>query len=130
MWVEFNNNPMNRTNVGDCAVRAISKALDVDWERAYLLLCVNGMAMANIMNANEVIGSVLRQNGFYRDVIDNECPDCYSVADFAEDNPKGTYVLGTGTHVVAVIDGNIYDAWDSSNEIPLYVFYKQEEEKK
>jgi hypothetical protein len=25
--------------------------------------------------------------------------------------------VGTGTHVVAVIDGDYYDAWDSGNEV-------------
>lgn len=36
-WIEFNNNPVGR-RVGDCAVRAISKALDTDWESAYISL--------------------------------------------------------------------------------------------
>jgi len=31
----YNPNPMSR-NVGDCSVRAISKALDTDWETAYI----------------------------------------------------------------------------------------------
>lgn len=34
MWVKYQPNPCGR-NVGDCAVRAISKALGMDWETAY-----------------------------------------------------------------------------------------------
>ena len=30
-YVEFNNNPVGR-RIGDCAVRAISKALNIGWE--------------------------------------------------------------------------------------------------
>lgn len=121
----FNNNPAGR-RVGDCAVRAISKALNIDWEKAYVMLAINGFIMADIMNANNVIASVLRQNGFYRKSIDNTCPDCFSVKDFCKENPKGTFVLGTGTHVVTAIDGNYYDVWDSGDEIPIYYWTKEE----
>lgn len=129
MYEEYNPNPMSR-RVDDCSVRAVAKALDVSWEKAFMMLAENGFAMGNIMNGNDVISSVLRQNGFYRDVIDNECPDCYTIADFCNDNPEGTYVLGTGNHIVTVKDGIIYDTFNSENEVPLYVFFKQEEEKK
>ena len=119
MWIKYNSNPI-AARVGDCAVRAVAKALNVDWEKAYVMLAVNGFAMADIMNANNVIASVLRQNGFDRKTIDNTCPDCFSVKDFCKENPKGTFVLGTGTHVVTVIDGNYYDVWDCGDEIPIY----------
>lgn len=33
MWIEYNPNPTGR-NVDDCAVRAVSKALNTDWETA------------------------------------------------------------------------------------------------
>ncbi len=130
MWQEYNPNPIQSRIVGDCSVRAISKALDVPWEKAYMMLCSNGFAMGDLPSSNATIASVLRQHGFYRDVIENECPDCYNFADFCKDNPEGVYVLGTGNHVATVVDGVLYDAWNSENEIPQYVFYKQEEEKK
>lgn len=125
MWVKGNINPIS-ARVGDCAVRAVAKALNVDWEKAYVMLAVNGFIMADIMNANNVIASVLRQNGFDRKTIDNTCPDCFSVKDFCKENPKGTFVLGTGTHVVTVVDGDYYDVWDSGDEIPAYYFYRKE----
>lgn len=63
-WREFNNNPVGR-RVGDCAVRAISKALDTDWESAYILLVSNGFAMGDMPSADSVWGATLRQKGFY-----------------------------------------------------------------
>jgi two-component system phosphate regulon sensor histidine kinase PhoR len=77
------------------------------------------------LNADSVWGAVLRHNGFYRAAIPDKCPVCYSAADFAIDHPKGIYVLGFGGHVATVKDGLIYDAWDSSQEIPQYVWYKK-----
>ena len=123
MFTEWNPNPVGR-RVGDCSVRAIAKALDVDWETAYALIASNGFAMGDMPSSNSVWGAVLRQNGFKKQAIPNSCPDCYTFADFARDNPRGTFVLGTGSHVATVVDGNLYDSWNSSDEIPVFVWYK------
>ena len=124
MWKKFQNNPTGR-NVGDCAVRAVSVALGVDWETAYAMLSVNGFAMGDLQNSNSVIGSVLRQHGFYRFNLSEACPDCYTFGDFARDNPRGVFVVGTGTHVATIIDGNLMDVWDSSGEPVAFVWYKK-----
>lgn len=124
MWKKFQNNPTGR-NVGDCAVRAVSAALGVDWETAYAMLSVNGFAMGDLQNSNSVIGSVLRQHGFYRYNLPETCPDCYTFGDFAHDNPRGVFVVGTGTHIATIIDGNLMDAWDSSGEPVAFVWYKK-----
>ena len=123
MYIEWNNNPVGR-RVGDCSVRAISKALDVDWETAYAMIVSNGFAMGDMPSSNSVWGAVLRQNGFKKQAIPNSCADCYTFADFARDNPRGTFVLGTGSHVATVVDGDLYDSWNSSDEIPVFVWYK------
>ncbi len=122
MFIEYNPNPTGR-RVGDCAVRAISAALGVDWETAYVMIASNGYAMGDVITSDAVWGSVLRQHGFYREAVPNTCPDCFSVKDFCKENPKGTFVLGTGGHVVTAIDGNYYDMWDSGDEIIAYVWY-------
>lgn len=124
MWIRYNPNPAGR-NVGDCSVRAVSKALEIDWETAYDLISDAGYNMGDMPSSDSVWGAVLRQNGFYRAAIPNYCPDCYTVRDFCKDHPIGTYVLGFGGHVATVKDGNIYDSWDSSNEIPQFYWYRK-----
>lgn len=126
MWIEYNNNPSGR-RVGDCAVRAVSVALDVDWETAYDLLADAGYQMGDMPSSDSVWGAVLRMHGFYRAAIPDKCPVCYSAADFAIDHPKGIYVLGFGGHVATVKNGMIYDAWDSSQEIPQFVWHQKGE---
>lgn len=126
MYIEFNPNPANR-RVGDCAIRAIAKALDIDWETAYAKIVVNGYFMGDVPSADSVWGSVLRQNGFYKETIPNTCPDCYTADDFARDHPDGVYVLGFGGHVATVKDGVLYDSWNSSKEIPIYYWYRKDE---
>lgn len=125
-WKMFSNNPAGR-NVGDCAIRAVSVALDTDWETAYALIAMNGYLMGDMPSSNSVWGAVLRQNGFYRHTISNECEDCYDINDFANDHSKGTYVVGTGNHVVTIKDGVIYDSWDSRKEIPVYYWSRGDE---
>ena len=124
MWIEWNNNPTGR-KVGDCAVRAVSKALGVDWETAYTLIATNGYAMGDMPSSDSVWGAVLRQNGFYKKAVPNSCPECYTAADFCRDHPRGTFVLGFGGHVATVQDGDLYDSWDSSDEVPIYFWYKK-----
>lgn len=125
MFVEYNPNPVGRS-VGDCAIRAVAKALNKTWERAYVLIADAGYKMGDMPSSDSVWGAVLRQHGFYRRSIPNTCPDCYTAEDFFRDHPRGTYVLGFGGHVATVVDGNLYDSWDSSQEIPVYVWYRKE----
>lgn len=121
----YNENPTGRS-VGDCAVRAVSIALGVDWETAYTLMAVAGFNMGDMPSSNSVWGAVLRQHGFYRYNLPENCPDCYTFEDFAADHPQGVFVLGTGTHVATVKDGILYDAWNSSNEPVAYAWYRKD----
>lgn len=125
MWQMYNPNPTGRS-VGDCAVRAVAKALDTDWETAYLKIAMNGYAMGDMPSSDSVWGAVLRENGFYRKSIPDTCPDCYTAEDFARDNPVGTFVLAFGGHVATAKDGILFDAWDSSAEAPQYVWYRKD----
>lgn len=119
MWEEYNPNPVGR-RVGDCAVRAVAKALDSDWETAYTMLVANGYLMGDMPSSDSVWGATLRQHGFIRESVPNTCPDCYTVEDFCKEHPLGTYVLGFGGHTATIIDGVLYDSWDSSELSPQF----------
>lgn len=123
----YNPNPIGRLNVGDCAPRALAKALDIDWDSASVLLCNAAIKMGEIENNKSVLAAVLRQNGFYRKVIPDTCPDCYTAEDFCKDNPSGIFILGFGEHVCCIKDGVIYDTDDSRSMIPLLYWYKKQE---
>ena len=126
MWVQYNPNPV-QGNAGDCAVRAVSKALNTDWETDYAIIATNGFLMGDVISSNAVWGSVLRQHGFKREIVPNECPDCYTLEDFSVDHQNGIYVVALPNHVATIVDGHIYDAWDSSKEKPLYYWVKEDE---
>lgn len=119
-----NMNP-DRLDTSDCVVRAVALVMDLDWDGAYADLSMQGYAMHRILMVNDVWGEYLKLNGFKRSIIPDTCPNCYTIKDFCLDHPRGRYVVATGSHVVAVVDGNYYDTWDSGDEVPIYFWWKR-----
>lgn len=122
----YNPNPRHNNSVGDCTIRAVSKALNIPWETAYIDLVMQGYEIGDMPSSNVVLNSYLRSKWFRRNVVSNLCPDCYTFSDFAREHPKGTYIVCTGTHVACIKDGIIYDSWDSSDEVVIF-YYERED---
>lgn len=118
-YIQYNPNPSCK-QVGDCTVRAISRALDQSWEQTYAGITAYGYMLCDMPSANHVWGAYLRRNGFKRYIVDDKGQDIYTVEDFCLDNQNGVYVLAIDGHVVCVVDGYYYDSWDSGKEIPIY----------
>lgn len=124
-FVFENPNPKNNL-VGDCVIRGISIFTGKPWEYVYIEVVAQGYAMYDMPSSNAVWIAYLKSQGYEKHIISNSCPDCYTVKDFCADHPEGKYLLATGTHVVAVIDGNYHDTWNSGDEIPVFYFTKEE----
>ena len=118
-FVEFNKNPKGK-KVGDCVIRAISTALHQDWDSTYIGIMLEGFTLKDMPSANNVWGEYLKKAGYERRVVPSTCTYCYTIRDFCEDHQEGRYIVATGSHVVAVIEGNYLDTWDSGDEIPVY----------
>ncbi len=125
MYSYFNENPQGK-NVGDCTVRAISKATGQDWETTFLALAMQGYLDGDMPSANAVWGAYLHRLGYKRHMVPDTCPVCYTVKDFAREHLVGTYILALSGHVVCVQDGTIYDSWNCENETALYYWSKED----
>ena len=123
-YKNYNPNPVSGQRVGDCTVRAISKATGQDWETTYAGLTAYGFMLCDMPNANWVWGAYLEDKGFRQHVIDKHGERIYTVEYFCQDHPTGTYILAIDGHVVCVVDGKYYDTWDSGGEIPIYYWMK------
>ena len=119
MWIKCNPNPLGK-QTSDCVVRAIAIATEQSWKRTYRDLCDLGEIEAELPNANSVWGLYLMDKRAKQFLLPESCPRCITVRAFCEKYPTGIYVIGTGSHAVAVIDGDYYDSWDSGNEVPSY----------
>ena len=133
MFIKLNLNPFG-LDTGDCVIRAITLALNYNWFMVYDELSFLSRKMADMPSSNRVWKQYLVNKGWEEHQIQNSCPNCVTVDKFARSHPKGRYVLSTceytraneivvtGTHVVAVVDGNYYDTWDSGADVPLSYF--------
>lgn len=120
MYIHFNGNPCG-LNIGDCVIRAISIVTGFSRHKVYAGLCLAGYDCTIWGNSNSVWADYLKGLGFKRYMVTGRM----TVAEFADRHPHGRYIIGTGSHAVAVVDGDIIDSWDSSQEIPLYYFVKE-----
>lgn len=123
----YNPNPLHKRTT-DCVIRALSKALHMDWEQVYVNAAMQGFDFAEMPNTGHVWRALLRRMGFRSYAIPDTCPDCYTVEDFAKDHTEGTFVLAIGgviNHVVCVENGDWYDTFDCGDEIPFFYMRKE-----
>jgi hypothetical protein len=121
MYINFNANPIGK-QVGDCVIRAISKVTNQEWATTYAELAVQGYLMCDMPSSNSVWAAYLKGQGFKRHIVPDTCPSCYTVKDFCREHPNGTYLLSLDKHVVAIINGDYYDTFDTGNETVIYFF--------
>lgn len=82
MWVQYNPNPTGRS-VDDCSIRAVSKALDIDWETAYIMVCSNGLATCQTQNIvqNEANATRFADANNTRDIIQSQADGTRAILD-------------------------------------------------
>lgn len=123
-YVYYNPNPKHK-NTTDCVIRMLTKVYNLTWKEAYLRLSDVVLSEYEMPSSNYVWEKFLLGNGFKKKLLPDECPDCITVSEFTKMYDLGMYIVCTGTHVVTVIDGNYYDAWDSGNEVISYYFERR-----
>lgn len=126
---KYNANTSNK-NTGDCVARSISLALGMDYDEVKRGLKKVGHEM-NLPGWNYFRGFTryIREQVGY-DISWRKPVEVFNrtltVEEFSQELDTGTYLLlcgkveGSTSHMVACIDGNYYDSWDSSNRIVSY----------
>ena len=120
-YVHYNANAQGR-NSQDCVKRALSMAFDISYnDISKELLSTAKRLNSSAWNVPPVFGDVIESHGgIKKSVIGPRL----NVSDFIDENcTSGTYLLLTSStptsrshHIICVIDGKLYDSWDSSNE--------------
>ena len=123
-YIYDNPNPYGK-KVGDCVIRALSRAFGMSWDEVAIDLSMMELALKDMPNADAVWGEYLKLNGFRKGILPAPCPNCINVRQFCEMFPRGTFVVATGFHVIAVIDGNYYDREDTGDETLIYFWEKE-----
>lgn len=119
MWIRANPNPGGK-HVPDCVIRAICIALNKPWLEVSDELYSVARREYSVTCDDHIWGRYLYSLGFEPFLLPESCTGCTTIERFSKLYPIGIYIIGTGKHAVAVIDGNYYDDWDSGNEIPSF----------
>lgn len=121
MYNYLNLNPLNEHDI-DCVCRAISLATEEDYstiERQLygtsLIYGCDELCVCCYHHLLEKFYGYKRVKGY---------KGC-SIEEFLYYNPIGTYIIRVNQHLTTVIDGQLYDIWDCSQEIVDIVWQVQ-----
>ena len=116
-----------KDKVGDCQVRALSKALNISWLEAFDLtipICRELQTYTFFDGDLAKTKEAMDQIGFnYQGISVRKGSKRPTVLSFAKTHPTGTYICKIAHHVVAVVDGQYFDTWDSG-ECSLYGYFE------
>lgn len=123
----YNANSHNR-KTSDCVLRAISTVMEQPWEVTFDELAIMSRKTGYMMNDSNVWIKYLESKGFVKkNEPRTQENKKIKICDFIKENPNLTAVVKIGTrHLAAVINGVVYDIWDSSTQI-LHTYYVKEE---
>lgn len=124
MFIYYNPNPKGK-HVTDCTIRAICRLENLTWLEAFDKVTDICRENYDMPSSDKMWGKFLSMRGYRRHMIPDTCPDCYTVRDFCIDHPVGSYLLKTSGHVIAIVNGDYYDTFDSGDKSPIY-YYKKE----
>lgn len=122
-YIFKNENPYGKM-VDDCIIRAIATATGKPWDEIAYELFEEQLLQKDLQNANTVWGQVLKNKGFVKRNLPCMERSCYTVREFALSHPHGIYVVGDGSHAIAVIDGHYVDTYDSGDRNVLFYYQK------
>lgn len=113
-FVQLNLNPRGR-RAADCVIRAIMRATGKPWNVVFLELGAISLKECAMPNEKRVYEQYLNQLGFSKRPMPR-FPDRtrYTVAEFAQANPKGVFVISVAKHLTCIVDAVLYDTWNCS----------------
>lgn len=109
----------------DCAVRAVAYALNTSWLQAYDKLCAKGREIFDVPNSTDVVGAVLKENGFTWSsnvIFDGKR---LTVHELAEVHPTLTCVVRVSHHLTCTKGGKYHDIWDCGERTAYGFWFKK-----
>lgn len=119
MFIEYNANPYGK-NIGDCIIRAITKATDKPYMEVFDGLCEvadkhDGWDIDELRTMNVYLLSIGWQ------YCELNCKP--TVKQFSEQITEPRILVVNG-HATCTMDGNVYDTWNCNRYRVTHVFRK------
>lgn len=111
-----NLNPKNQRQ-GDCVVRAICNAMGMSWNTAFMKLTVIAFRKKTMPDCKLAYEAMIAKEGWIkRPQPRKPLGGKYSIYEFCDYHPKGTYIISCANHLTCVRDGRIEDIWDCGDK--------------
>lgn len=110
-FIYHNENPQS-DRINDCVTRAISFASDMDYADVRKKLWLT----AELYECNRICRFCYEN--FITNTLQYKRVNCdgFTVEEFADTHPYGTYLIRVPSHLTVIRDGILYDIWDCRDE--------------
>ncbi len=117
------NEKDTKDEYGDCVIRALTKALDLEWLQVFDELHPISREFQIPFNCRPCYEKYLSEvkHFEYHGISNRKGVKRPTVREFAKSHKTGKYVLRVAHHLVAVVDGVYWDTWDCCHK-SLYVY--------
>lgn len=115
-----------KDEVGDCAVRSICCAENLEWLDAYDLMSFYAREVWSPFNCKKGYEHILSKLGYTYHSIGRpkKGQKRPTVESFAKEHNKGTYLPIVANHYVCIKDSCWYDTWNSKN-LAVYGYWEK-----
>lgn len=114
-----------KDQAGDCAIRAVCKAEEIDWLEAYDLMYKYSRVVQSPMNCKYGFEACMKAMGYYYTGVSNKKGTKRpTVKQMAKQYPDKTIICIVSNHYVTCRDGYYHDIWDSGDK-PLYGYWEK-----
>lgn len=124
IFTYYNQNPHNRIT-GDCVARSVSFALDIPYEKVVMDMaefqCKTGFQADYSEDKFLKTTYGIDKQAQLRHYDNTK----YTVKEFINKFPKGTYIISMPSHLTVIKDGKNYDIWDcTKSEKKVGIWWK------
>lgn len=118
----YNANPKGKIT-GDCVVRAICTAMERPYNEVYRELFEFSIECGLMLNDTKCYEKYLESKGWYKQKQPRKYNGtkytgkefCKMAKEFTLDYPERIIAHIGGHHIVAIVDGRVWDIWDSTD---------------
>lgn len=107
----------------DCVIRAIAIGTKTDYREVWVELCDISKSLGFLPNTKKIFETYLKNRGWHQVKL----PKPYSqIQTLKIDTAIVDCRVGYGTHLTAVVDGDLYDTWDCRDRLAYSYWEKQQ----
>jgi hypothetical protein len=118
----YNANPKNRIT-GDCVIRALCTAMNEPYDIVYRELFEFSMKTKYMLNDKKCYEKWLESKGWVKKAQPRKSDNtkytgkefCKEIQEYTFNYPSRIIAKIGGHHIVSIIDGRVWDIWDSTN---------------